>query len=101
MFIVSDGRRLFIVGMTSSYLFRTGRAGNKGISHTFFTLHDKARAGELNNLLRQMKQDVPESLMKFGTTVKKKQHDAYGAFFKEIDESVKPTKIVFDSDDDE
>ena len=79
---------------------RTGRAGNKGVSHTFFTAHDKARAGELNNLLRQMNQDVPESLTRFGTTVKKKEHSAYGAFFKDIDETVKATKIVFESDDE-
>lgn len=80
---------------------RTGRAGKKGISHTLFTLHDKARAGELINLLKQTKQAVPEQLLQFGTTVKKKEHSAYGAFFKEIDETAgQSTKITFDSDDD-
>jgi ATP-dependent RNA helicase DBP3 len=34
--------------------------------------------------------------MKFGTTVKKKQHGAYGAFFKEVDSSKSATKITFD-----
>lgn len=77
---------------------RTGRAGKTGTSHTFFTVHDKARAGELNNLLRQNNQKVPEALLKFGTTVKKKEHSVYGAFYREIDTNVKPTKIVFDSD---
>ncbi|KAJ9058147.1 RNA-dependent ATPase [Entomophthora muscae] len=75
---------------------RTGRAGNKGISHTFFTFQDKTHSGELINVLKSANQEVPESLMKFGTTVKKKEHKAYGAFFKDIDTSVKPTKIVFD-----
>ncbi|CRK41875.1 hypothetical protein BN1723_015980 [Verticillium longisporum] len=35
-------------------------------------------------------------LFKFGTTVKKKAHDTYGAFFKDVDMSKKATKIVFD-----
>lgn len=50
----------------------------------------------LINVLRAAKQDVPEALLKFGTTVKKKQHDAYGAFFKDIDNSKSATKITFD-----
>ncbi|KAI9298058.1 DEAD-domain-containing protein [Neoconidiobolus thromboides FSU 785] len=75
---------------------RTGRAGNKGISHTFFTAHDKQHSGALINVLKSANQDVPENLLKFGTTVKKKEHKAYGAFFKDIDENAKPTKIVFD-----
>jgi ATP-dependent RNA helicase DBP3 len=80
---------------------RTGRAGKKGISHTLFTVHDKARAGELINLLKQTNQKVPADLLQFGTTVKKKEHSAYGAFFKDIDESgTKATKITFDSDDE-
>ncbi len=33
---------------------------------------------------------------KFGTTVKKKAHDAYGSFFKDVDMSKKSTKITFD-----
>lgn len=50
----------------------------------------------LINVLKAAKQDVPDSLFKFGTTVKKKQHDAYGAFFKNVDESKTATKITFD-----
>lgn len=34
--------------------------------------------------------------MKFGTTVKKKEHDMYGAFFKNVDMTKKATKITFD-----
>ncbi|KAJ3376054.1 RNA-dependent ATPase [Allomyces arbusculus] len=80
---------------------RTGRAGRSGIAHTLFTAQDKSHAGELVNVLRQANQTVPQDLLKFGTTVKKKEHKAYGAFFKEVDPSVKATKITFDSDDDE
>jgi ATP-dependent RNA helicase DBP3 len=65
-----------------------------------FTPHDKARAGELINLLKQTAQPVPDSLMAFGTTVKKKEHSVYGAFFKDVDTSIKATKVTFDSDDE-
>jgi ATP-dependent RNA helicase DBP3 len=50
----------------------------------------------LINVLKAAKQEVPESLLKFGTTVKKKQHGAYGAFFKDVDTDKKATKITFD-----
>ncbi|CAG8737413.1 15157_t:CDS:2, partial [Dentiscutata heterogama] len=64
---------------------RTGRAGNKGISHTLFTSCDKVHSGELIRILRQSNQQVPDSLLRFGTGIKKKEHKAYGAFYKEID----------------
>ena len=50
----------------------------------------------LINILKQAGQPVPDELMKFGTTVKKKTHSTYGAFFKDVDMSKKPTKITFD-----
>ncbi|KAK6822757.1 RNA-dependent ATPase DBP3 [Apiospora arundinis] len=75
---------------------RTGRAGKTGLAMTLFTEHDKAHSGELVNILKQANQPVPEELMKFGTTVKKKQHGTYGAFFKDVDMSKKGTKITFD-----
>ncbi|KAL2133668.1 hypothetical protein VTI74DRAFT_1946 [Chaetomium olivicolor] len=75
---------------------RTGRAGKEGKAITLFTEHDKAHSGSLVNILRAAKQPVPEELLKFGTTVKKKAHDAYGAFFKDVDMSKKATKITFD-----
>jgi ATP-dependent RNA helicase DBP3 len=53
-------------------------------------------AGELINVLREAKQKVPEELLAFGTTVKKKEHSLYGAHFKAIDIQKKATKIVFD-----
>ncbi|KAK3400691.1 ATP-dependent RNA helicase dbp-3 [Sordaria brevicollis] len=75
---------------------RTGRAGKKGKAITLFTEHDKAHSGSLVNILRAAKQPVPEELLKFGTTVKKKAHDAYGAFYKDVDPNKKATKITFD-----
>nr|CAB3456363.1 unnamed protein product [Digitaria exilis] len=51
---------------------RTGRAGKKGVAHTFFTQENKGLAGELVNVLREAGQVVPQALTKFGTHVKKK-----------------------------
>lgn len=39
---------------------------------------------------------MPDDLLKFGVTTKKKESKLYGAHFKDIDPSVKATKIVFD-----
>lgn len=54
---------------------RTGRAGKKGISHTFFTSFDKSRSGELIHVLKTAKQEVPKDLFKFGTAIKKPKQD--------------------------
>ncbi|KAG1051179.1 hypothetical protein G6F43_006598 [Rhizopus delemar] len=76
---------------------RTGRGGKKGTAYTFFTPEDKAHSGELINVLKQANMNVPDELLKFGTTVKKKTHSAYGAFFKDTSgEAPKATKIIFD-----
>lgn len=53
-------------------------------------------APRLINILRAANQPVPDELLKFGTTVKKKSHDTYGAFYKDIDMTKKGTKITFD-----
>ncbi|WVZ62798.1 hypothetical protein U9M48_012500 [Paspalum notatum var. saurae] len=81
---------------------RTGRAGKKGVAHTFFTQENKALAGELVNVLREAGQVVPPALMKFGTHVKKKESKIYGSHFREITaDAPKSTKITFgDSDED-
>ncbi len=71
-----------------------------GLAHTFFSIMDKPRAGELINVLREAQQPVPEELLKFGTTVKKKESKLYGAHFKEVDFTMKATKVSFDSDDE-
>ncbi|KAJ3000378.1 RNA-dependent ATPase [Globomyces sp. JEL0801] len=77
---------------------RTGRAGNTGISHTFFTIHDKSHSGALINVLKEAGQVVPPELMKFGTTVKRKVDPNYGVFAKDVDMTLKGSKITFDSD---
>ncbi|KAL8858681.1 MAG: hypothetical protein Q9178_004769 [Gyalolechia marmorata] len=75
---------------------RTGRAGAPGLAITLFTEHDKAQSGALINVLKAAGQPVPEQLLKFGTTVKKKGHEAYGAFYKETGDMKASTKIRFD-----
>jgi ATP-dependent RNA helicase DBP3 len=77
---------------------RTGRAGQTGHAITLFTQNEKGLAGALMNVLKGAGQPIPEELMKFGSTVKKKGHDAYGAFYKDVDPSTmkKATKITFD-----
>lgn len=75
---------------------RTGRAGQTGTAHTLFTEQEKHLAGALVNVLNQANQPVPEELIKFGTHTKKKEHSAYGAFFKDVDMNKKPKKITFD-----
>lgn len=81
---------------------RTGRAGKKGVAHTFFMQQNKGLAGELVNVLREAGQIVPADLLKFGTHVKKKESKIYGAHFKEISVNApKPKRTTFnDSDDD-
>lgn len=75
---------------------RTGRAGQDGKAITLFTEEEKGLAGALINVLKAANQPVPEELLKFGTTVKRKAHDAYGAFYKDTSEAKKATKITFD-----
>ena len=75
---------------------RTGRAGQTGTAHTLFTELEKHLAGGLVNVLNGANQPVPEDLIKFGTHTKKKEHGAYGAFFKDVDMSKKGKKITFD-----
>ncbi|QIW99812.1 hypothetical protein AMS68_005330 [Peltaster fructicola] len=75
---------------------RTGRAGQDGKAITFFTDQEKGLAGALINVLKGANQPVPEELLKYGTTVKKKAHDAYGAFYKDTTDMKAATKITFD-----
>ena len=39
---------------------------------------------------------MPAALTNFGTHVKKKESKLYGAHFKDVDMSIKATKITFD-----
>ena len=62
----------------------------------------QGNAGALQNVLREASQAVPEELLRFGSTVKKKEHKLYGAFGpKDMDGAAPkaPTKITFDDDD--
>jgi ATP-dependent RNA helicase DBP3 len=80
---------------------RTGRAGKTGISYTFFQPTDKSHAGELQQVMKQAGQEPPETLMKFGSTIKKKEHKLYGNFGPKDGVMKKATKIVFNNSDDE
>ena len=77
---------------------RTARAGAEGLAITLFTEHDKVQSGALINVLRAAGQEVPEQLLRFGTTVKKREHEAYGGFYRDmgVGEKKKGTKIRFD-----
>jgi len=76
---------------------RTGRAGKTGDAYTFFQPGDKSHAGELQQVLKQAGQDVPEALLAFGSTIKKKEHKLYGNFGPRMDIPMKKaTKITFD-----
>ncbi|ONH70078.1 ATP-dependent RNA helicase DBP3 [Cyberlindnera fabianii] len=75
---------------------RTGRAGQYGTAHTLFTEQEKHLSGALINVLKGANQPVPDELLKFGSHTKKKEHGAYGAFFKDVDLTKKPKKITFD-----
>jgi len=72
---------------------RTGRGGKVGCSHTFFTVHDKAHAGGLINVLREADQPIPEDLTQWGSHTKKKEHGLYGAHFKDITPEVAGKKV--------
>lgn len=73
---------------------RTGRAGSKGIAHTFFCSRDKGLSGNLINVLKEAGAEVPEDLLQFGTAVKRKEHKMYGAHFKSFDGPVPQSKHV-------
>jgi len=81
---------------------RTGRAGKSGMSYTFFQPTDKSHAGELQQVMKQAGQTPPEALMKFGSTIKKKEHKLYGNFGPQSGGPMKKaTKITFNYSDDE
>jgi len=79
---------------------RTGRAGKTGISITFFQPGDKSHAGELQQVMKQAGQEIPEDLKKFGSTIKKKEHNLYGSFGPPKGGPMKKAvKITFGDDD--
>lgn len=60
---------------------RTGRAGAKGIAHTFFTPRDDRKAAALINLLRDNNEPVPDDLQAFAAraAVPLRQRDDYAS----------------------
>lgn len=88
---------LFKWGSSHCILVDTGRGGKTGKSITFFTgdNHERSLAGEFARVLREGGFEY-EGLKKFPMTIKKKEHSAYGAFFRDdIPVPKGPTKIVF------
>ena len=79
---------------------RTGRAGKKGHSHTLFTSKENKLAAELVAQLKASNQPVPKELIEFGGSTKRKEHSEYGAFYKEIDTSIKSKHFKFDNEDE-
>ena len=77
---------------------RTGRAGKTGRAHTFFqSKADKLRAGELVKVLRDAGQAVPEKMLSFDLSIRKKDHKLYGSFGPK-DYNIpmkKSTRVVF------
>jgi ATP-dependent RNA helicase DBP3 len=82
---------------------RTGRGGSFGTAHTLFTDADKPHSGELINVLKASSNtaEIPAELFNYGTTTKKKIHKEYGAFYKDVDPSIKASHMKFSEDDDE
>ena len=50
--------------------------------------------------MKQAGQTIPEELMKFGSTIKKKEHKLYGNFGPKSGPMKKAVKITFDNDDE-
>ncbi|KAF8338192.1 uncharacterized protein EI90DRAFT_2991491 [Cantharellus anzutake] len=77
---------------------RTGRGGKHGESYTFFTgdNHERALAGEFAAVLRNAGADPSELQARFPMAIKKREHSAYGAFYRDdIKMPNKPTKLKF------
>jgi len=80
--------------------FSTGRGGKTGKSITFFTGEgqEKGLAGELAKVLTEsgFEDQCTELRNRFSMTIKKKEHSAYGAFFRDDIPVSGKKKIVFD-----
>ena len=87
--------------MKITYAASVGRV-QRETSYTFFQPTDKSHAGELQQVMKQAGQSPPEALLKFGSTIKKKEHKLYGNFGpKSGGPMKKATKITFNYSDEE
>jgi len=78
---------------------RTGRAKKTGVAHTFFTVAEKGKAGDLCRVLREANQEVPSELEKFGPSIKKKkEHSMYGTHYEDGAPMKEASRVTFDSD---
>jgi len=108
--VAARGLDISSVGVVINYTFpltiedyihrigRTGRGGRSGKSITLFTgdNHERGLAGELGRVLREGGFEY-EGLKKFPMTIKKKEHSAYGAFYRDDIPIPKGSrKIVFE-----
>lgn len=57
---------------------RTGRAGAKGLSFTFFTEEDAAHAQDLINVLRKCKKEIPDDLFRLADKKRYNKKRKYG-----------------------
>ncbi|UXI23259.1 reductase [Sarcoptes scabiei] len=64
---------------------RTGRRDRKGTSYTFFTINNAKQAGDLIDVMKEAKQEVPAKLYeyasqshRFGKTVRRRYGNPYG-----------------------
>lgn len=77
---------------------RTGRAGKTGLAHTLFTAKESHLAAALVAQLKASDQTVPQELIAFGGSTKRKEHSEYGAFYREIDPSKRAKHTKFEDD---
>jgi ATP-dependent RNA helicase DBP3 len=80
---------------------RTGRAGATGISHTFFEPHDRHLCGALVGVLRQAKANIPEDLLAFGATTKRKEPKLGKIVIPPVGEQKTNGHITFDDSESE
>lgn len=77
---------------------RTGRAGNTGTAHTFFSAYsNKHLAGSLVNVLRRANQKIPKTLLQFDQTTRKVQPSLGKINTRETSGK----HVAFDSSEDE
>jgi ATP-dependent RNA helicase DBP3 len=58
--------------------------------------HETALAGEFMRVLRDAGAEIPKGMDRFPSTIKKREHGSYGAFFKDTSDAPAAKKIKFD-----